>query len=291
MSCCDSVAIPSGPRPFYDPCYCCCWPWPSPPPIRWRHLCQCPVCTQLLIQNQRRVPASLYTMNLGASTVAGYLGGTRSNKPTMKYSNVNWNQRSDRNVPAVQKRYVPTRGSSTMSSVTRHRPGSSGPAGKGVDIKHGSYDRYLARKKAKNLNTQLYDAVSPAPPIWNECKCCDSTGTVNKFPCDDPSGCSEDCSGCWGPIKCLEPGDVWPLDAHPLPQQGNKVRKYGLLGFYGNVCMPSCATKLTTYLDCDSTILPPCPPPPCPPCCKPPPCPTGPPIPCPVCKPCCKLPK
>ena len=31
-------------------------------------LCNCEVCTQLLIQNQRRVPSSLYTMNLGAIT-------------------------------------------------------------------------------------------------------------------------------------------------------------------------------------------------------------------------------
>ena len=48
---------------------------------------------------------------------------------------------------------VPSRGNSTRSSLTRLRPGSLNPGGKGVDIKHNSYNRYLARIKAKNLGT------------------------------------------------------------------------------------------------------------------------------------------
>ena len=39
-------------------------------------------------------------------------------------------------------------------SITRARPGSLAPGGTGVDIKHNSYDRYLARIKAPNLMTQ-----------------------------------------------------------------------------------------------------------------------------------------
>ena len=50
---------------------------------------------------------------------------------------------------------VPSRGNSTKKSITRLRPGSLKPGGFGVDIKHGSYDRYLARLKGKKpLKTQ-----------------------------------------------------------------------------------------------------------------------------------------
>jgi hypothetical protein len=70
----------------------------------------------------------------------------------------NWNQMSDRNLPSVQGAfhglYAPSRGSSTKSSLTRMRPGACAPGGKGVDIKHNSYARYLARRKATNIRTQ-----------------------------------------------------------------------------------------------------------------------------------------
>ena len=70
----------------------------------------------------------------------------------------NWNQMSDRNLPSVQGAYhglyAPSRGSSTRSSLTRMRPGACAPGGKGVDIKHNSYARYLARRKATNIRTQ-----------------------------------------------------------------------------------------------------------------------------------------
>ena len=46
---------------------------------------------------------------------------------------------------------VPTRGNSLRSSVTSNRPGSMAPGGKGVDIKHGSYARYLGKLKSKNI--------------------------------------------------------------------------------------------------------------------------------------------
>jgi hypothetical protein len=47
-------------------------------------------------------------------------------------------------------RNVPSHGAnSTKTSVTRMRPGSCSAAGQGVDIKHGSYARYLARIKGR----------------------------------------------------------------------------------------------------------------------------------------------
>lgn len=107
--------------------------------------------TQKRMWNQVRAPSSLYTMNIAALNVAG----STKNKP----GKPNWNQSSDRYVPSVQKVYVPTRGNSTRSSQTSSRPGGASPGGSGVDVKHNSYDRYLARKKAGNLRTQSTDAT------------------------------------------------------------------------------------------------------------------------------------
>ena len=107
--------------------------------------------TQKRMWNQVRAPSSMYTMNLAALHVAG----SANNKP----GEPNWNQSSDRHVPSVQTTYVPSRGNSTRSSQTSSRPGGASPGGSGVDVKHNSYDRYLARKKAGNLRTQTSDAT------------------------------------------------------------------------------------------------------------------------------------
>jgi len=65
-----------------------------------------------------------------------------------------WNQSSDRLQAAIAKAVVPTRGNSTTSSLTRLRPGSLRPGGIGVDVKHNSYDRYLARLKGRKVLRQ-----------------------------------------------------------------------------------------------------------------------------------------
>ena len=113
---------------------------------------------QKRIQNQVRVYSSQYINALGSMNVIG----NDNNKPKIKFGLVNWNQMSDRAVPGKQTRYVPGHNSSsTKSSTTRLRPGSMGPAGKGVDIKHGSYDRYLARLKAPNLKQGVSNTKTP----------------------------------------------------------------------------------------------------------------------------------
>ena len=90
--------------------------------------------TQKRIWNTVRVPASEYVMNLGSLSVY------QAPSTDPKYSNVNWNQMSDRALPAnlnISKiTVVPSHGNSTRSSITRDRPGSMRPGGKGVDIKH-----------------------------------------------------------------------------------------------------------------------------------------------------------
>lgn len=95
------------------------------------------------IENTVRVPSSEYTMNKSALNVY--------TPPESQFAYVNWNQMSDRAVPGVTHSNVPSHGNSTRSSLTRMRPGSTSAAGKGVDMKHGSYDRYLARLKGKSV--------------------------------------------------------------------------------------------------------------------------------------------
>ena len=51
---------------------------------------------------------------------------------------------SDRNQPAVQRKLNYSRG-------PKLRPGMLNPGGINIDVKHNSYDRYLARKKGKHL--------------------------------------------------------------------------------------------------------------------------------------------
>jgi len=114
--------------------------------------------TQKRIWNTVRVPASEYVMNLASLSVY------QAPSTDPKYSNVNWNQMSDRALPAnlnISKiTVVPSHGNSTRSSITRDRPGSMRPGGNGVDIKHGSYARYLARLKGKGpLRTQQVTTI------------------------------------------------------------------------------------------------------------------------------------
>lgn len=120
--------------------------------------------TQKRIQNTVRVDGSEYIMNKGALSVY--------TKPVATYQNVNWNQMSDRAVPGVVHRNVPSHGSSTRSSITRMRPGSMSAAStniqgsKGVDMKHGSYDRYLAKLKGKKpLRTQTHLSTVNNVPV------------------------------------------------------------------------------------------------------------------------------
>lgn len=101
---------------------------------------------QKIIQNTVRVPSSLYTMNLAGLNV--YQNADNSLRP----NGVNWNQMSDRPIASVQKTYVPSsRGNShRSSSAVKGYPGALSPGGKGCDIKHNSYDRYLNRLKGKS---------------------------------------------------------------------------------------------------------------------------------------------
>ena len=110
--------------------------------------------TQRRIQNTVRVSQSEYLENLAGLNV--YVA------PIAKYGYVNWNQGSDRAEPGKVMRNVPSyNASSTKTSITRMRPGSCSAAGQGVDIKHGSYARYLARIKGRGPYRTQTQTVAP----------------------------------------------------------------------------------------------------------------------------------
>jgi len=111
-----------------------------------------------LIQNTVRVPSSIYTMNVGALNVYQkpdtFFQTIETNGANFLVSpGVNWNQMSDRRNPHIQTVVSGSGsaygGNSLKRTLTRLRPGALSPGGIGVDIKHNSYDRYLARIKGK----------------------------------------------------------------------------------------------------------------------------------------------
>jgi hypothetical protein len=143
------------------------------------YLIEAKIPTQKRIQNTVRVPSSLYTQNLGALSSFQF--------PYPQYR-VNWQQSSDRRERHIQLVTVPTRGSSLRSSITRFdRPGCASPGGAGVDMKHGSYQRYLNRIMAKGpLRSEIGPdrlgiPFNPAFPIYGGKTY--KTTIINRCPC------------------------------------------------------------------------------------------------------------
>jgi len=114
--------------------------------------------------NQRRIQK---TVGVSQSEYLENLAGLNVYvKPIAKYGYVNWNQGSDRAEPGRVMRNVPSyNASSTKTSITRMRPGSCSAAGQGVDVKHGSYARYLARIKGRGPYRTQTVAVPPVEPV------------------------------------------------------------------------------------------------------------------------------
>ena len=114
------------------------------------------VNTQKIIQKQVRAPSSLLTMNLAALNIGSNVGYV-----------LPWRQSSDRrrgaNSMILQPHVVPSHGNSTKRSLTRLRPGAAAAGGKGEDIKHNSYARYLGRLKYKNVREERPTGLTP---LW-----------------------------------------------------------------------------------------------------------------------------
>jgi hypothetical protein len=114
---------------------------------------------QKRILDQTGVSQSEYIITRAAWTS---VGGRSNSVPRW---GMLWNQMSDRKEPHIQTAYHPSRGNSTRSTLTGIKPGACAPAGRGVDIKHDSYARYLARKKAMALRI---GSSAPTPLYGNK---------------------------------------------------------------------------------------------------------------------------
>ena len=140
---------------------------------------------QKIIQNTVRTASSNYTMNLGALSVY--------QKPTNYFKQVNWNQMSDRSIPHRQPFTTSSglSGNSTKRSIVRLRPGALSPGGIGVDVKHDSYARYLARIKGKApLRREIIPTIPLTPiqggktmktNIVSGCNCLDDDNNNNSY--------------------------------------------------------------------------------------------------------------
>lgn len=101
------------------------------------------------IQKQTGISSSTYLNNLVPFEVTKNQNFYK-NQGLPNYSKVS----SDRIKPSNlnnMNRVVNRNTSSLKGSKTSLKPGSLAPGGIGVDIKHNSYDRYLAKLKVKNL--------------------------------------------------------------------------------------------------------------------------------------------
>jgi hypothetical protein len=106
-----------------------------------------PIQIQKEIQNQLHTSSSNYTQVISSLNVAQDLNNNTNKKP--------WHNASDR---------ARAHGQVSINVKTSHKEN------KGVDIKHNSYSRYLARKKSGSLKTQHAQTIQPLPIKGNKTK-------------------------------------------------------------------------------------------------------------------------
>lgn len=106
----------------------------------------CDGCDEIIVQ--KRIWKQVGVPSSQRASVLSYMHGSSNSSTT---SSLNWNQSSNNYLASVQTTYVPTRGNSTKSTVTRLRPGALSAGGVGIDLKHNSYARYFCRLNSHNL--------------------------------------------------------------------------------------------------------------------------------------------
>ena len=126
---------------------------------------------QKIIQRVVRVDSGQYAMNRAAMNVyqskprsaLGLRFGELYNSPSTM---------SDRREPhrVKESQGVYRHTSSSRGTKTSGRPGGTSAPGIGVDVKHGSYDRYLAKKKGAVLRagTGAYKDFDERTPTYEE---------------------------------------------------------------------------------------------------------------------------
>jgi hypothetical protein len=99
------------------------------------------------IQNQLHSSSSSYTQVISSLNVSKDINNSAHNKP--------WHNASDR---------AQAHGQISRNVVTSQKEN------KGIDIKHNSYARYLAKKKSGTLKTQKTESIKPLPLNGNKTK-------------------------------------------------------------------------------------------------------------------------
>ena len=99
------------------------------------------------IQNQLHTASSNYTQVISSLNVSQDINNSSYKKP--------WHNASDR---------AQAHGQLSINVNTSQREN------KGLDIKHNSYDRYLAKKKSTTLKTQKTQTIQPLPLQGNKTK-------------------------------------------------------------------------------------------------------------------------
>lgn len=122
---------------------------------------------QQRILNTVRISNGQYLDNLASLTVRG---DATKNQPTANNNYVNESQASDRRDLSVQR----------PLANPRLRPGNLAPGGVGVDVKHNSFHRILARKKAQHIRTDSINSTATVPKYGNKTK---AIGIVNQLDC------------------------------------------------------------------------------------------------------------
>uniref|UniRef100_A0A6C0H3J7 Uncharacterized protein n=1 Tax=viral metagenome TaxID=1070528 RepID=A0A6C0H3J7_9ZZZZ len=99
------------------------------------------------IQNQLHTSSSNYTQVISSLNIAQDINTSITKKP--------WHNASDR---------TQAHGQVSINVKTSQKEN------KGVDVKHNSYDRYLAKKKSSTLKTQNTQTIQPLPIRGNKTK-------------------------------------------------------------------------------------------------------------------------
>jgi len=258
------------------------------------------VAIERRIQNQSRMPTSQFQDALQDVTISqGILSfkGSPENFVSMSsrvWGNPNYlRNQSDRSTPARSGAWtgyddrnhafgmsvggakinisgyvnVPTRGNSTRSTITGNRPGAMTPGGQGVDVKHGSYDRYLSKKKGAIL-TKPKVTVTQSQPLpllgyrrgFNDGykpRVYDSAGINNMSYKFTPVSLSYNCNKCNG---WYQYGSLGNLIAASIPWQNNGL-SWSVLLVANNTTISTTSVKfpppglnaLTFYLT-DQTV-------------------------------------
>ena len=124
--------------------------------------------SQKIIQKVVRVDSGQYQMNKSSLSVYQNSKDTNQRFKLYNYPSTMSDRRSPHIIPKTLA--IHRNANSKHSSKTKGWPGMTSASGEGVDVKHGSYERYLARKKGLILKAGVgaYKDSSKRTPTYDD---------------------------------------------------------------------------------------------------------------------------